>query len=82
MTSRFRSVEIFLERLPQDVLIRAPLSSPQRAKADVSALVNLERQGDRRLVSRYSPCRLRPAPWGLLLQSSVPISTTIVHVFT
>lgn len=52
------SVEILSERLLEDVLIRAALGSPQRAKADVCAVIDLERQGDGLLVACIA-CLLR-----------------------
>ena len=72
--SASRSVEIFLECLLEDVLVCLPLSSPKCAEADVCAVIDLQRQGNSFLV-----VRLRPAGWGLFLQTRYP--TPILHVF-
>ena len=73
------SVEMLLECLQQDVLVRAALGSPQRAKAHVCAVIDLERQRNGlffgRITSRpLSACglRLRPPAWGLLLHCFDP----------
>ena len=41
---RSRAIEVFLQCLLKDVLIRPPLGRPQRAQAEVQPAVNLERE--------------------------------------
>jgi hypothetical protein len=53
-----------MERLLKDVLICPPLGSSQRAKSDVCAVINFERQRNKFLVgwaaNRSTACGMRP----------------------
>jgi hypothetical protein len=80
------SVKVLLERLPEDVLIRAALGSPQRAETHIGHVIDLERQGDRLLAARIAsllrPSRSRTGTAGLGLVSHVISNKPIVHAFT
>lgn len=80
------SVKVLLERLLEDVLIRAALGSSQRAETHIGRVIDLERQGDRLLAAcitsllRANRSRTGTASWGLA--SHVISNRPIVHAFT
>jgi len=80
------SVKVLLERLLEDVLMRAALGSPQRAETHIGRVIDLERQGNRLLAACFASLlranRSRTGTASLGLASHVISNKPIVHVFT